>query len=100
MRLSTLFLEQILGHHNKEIISVGTTSTRALESIYWMGNKILNNPESPHEDLKISQWEVYDKQITHPPADAVAALPARLRRRGENHLMIEQRSSIVPAYTI
>jgi len=99
MSLSTLFLEQLLDHLDKEIISVGTTSTRALESIYWMGNKILNNPEIPHEDLKISQWEVYDKQITHPPADAVSALLARLRERGENHLMIETGIIIAPGYT-
>src|SRR5690625_4190949 len=89
MSLSTLFLEQLLDHLDKEIISVGTTSTRALESIYWMGNKILNNPEIPHEDLKISQWEVYDKQITHPPADAMSALLTRLRKREQNHMLIE-----------
>src|SRR5690625_7439273 len=64
-----------------------------------MGNKILNNPEIPHEDLKISQWEVYDKQITHPPADAVSALLTRLRERGENHLMIETGIIIAPGYT-
>lgn len=99
MSLSTIFLEQLLDQLDKQIISVGTTSTRALESIYWMGNKILNNPEIPHKDLKISQWEVYDEQTTHPPVEAVSALLARLRERGDNHLMMETGIIIAPDYT-
>jgi S-adenosylmethionine:tRNA ribosyltransferase-isomerase len=43
----------------KNSVCVGTTSLRALESIYWMGLKTYLNPEIPFDQLEISQWEVY-----------------------------------------
>ena len=36
-------IEKIYKHHNKNIIAVGTTTLRTLESLYWMGIK---NPKS------------------------------------------------------
>lgn len=41
------------------ITAVGTTTVRTLESIYWIGIKLINNKiENSH--FNISQWEVYD----------------------------------------
>lgn len=40
-----------------KIISVGTTTLRTLESVYWMGVKLLLGKEKFN---KITQWEVYD----------------------------------------
>lgn len=42
---------------NKKIISVGTTTMRTLESIYWHGVKILSNKAT--EEIDIKQWEAY-----------------------------------------
>ena len=99
MSLSTKFLEQLLDHLDKQIISVGTTSTRALESIYWMGNKILNHPDISPENLKITQWEVYEDQIAHSAEKAVSALLNWLRTRKHDHLMIETGIIIAPGYS-
>ncbi|MBK8808505.1 MAG: S-adenosylmethionine:tRNA ribosyltransferase-isomerase [Bacteroidales bacterium] len=49
-------LEQII-NANYFIIAVGTTSLRTLESIYWLGCKLIETGEMPN---KISQWEVYN----------------------------------------
>ncbi|WP_421919717.1 S-adenosylmethionine:tRNA ribosyltransferase-isomerase [Marinifilum sp.] len=38
------------------VIAVGTTSVRTLESLYWMGVKILTNNEEPR---LLKQWEAY-----------------------------------------
>jgi len=38
------------------IIAVGTTSVRSLESLYWMGVKLLCNAENPS---LLKQWEAY-----------------------------------------
>lgn len=53
-------IRQLLNHHN-HIFSVGTTSLRTLESIYWMGVKTILKPGISNEELTIKQWEVYDE---------------------------------------
>ncbi|PBQ31449.1 S-adenosylmethionine tRNA ribosyltransferase [Sphingobacteriaceae bacterium] len=44
----------------KKIIAVGTTSSRTLESLYWMGLKAFHNKNISLHELEITQWEVYD----------------------------------------
>lgn len=46
----------------KKIIAVGTTSSRTLESLYWMGLKAHYNKSISLHELEITQWEVYDLQ--------------------------------------
>ena len=56
--------------HGGEAIAVGTTSVRTLESLYYIGQKILRNPNITEEELHVGQWEPY----TDPPP---APLPVR-----------------------
>lgn len=42
--------------HNNPLYAVGTTSVRTLESIYWLGVKILSKPKITRHELFISQW--------------------------------------------
>jgi len=42
--------------HDSNITAVGTTSLRALESIYWIGVKMLEKIDNP---MKIDQWVAY-----------------------------------------
>lgn len=48
-------------YHNieKTITAVGTTSLRTLESLYWIGEKIANNPAIQPKDLLVDQWQPY-----------------------------------------
>ena len=46
--------------HDCKAIAVGTTSVRTLESLYYMGLKVLRNPELTEEQLHVSQWEPYE----------------------------------------
>jgi len=48
------------------VIAVGTTSARTLESLYWLGVKILGNKESEHP-FHIDQWMPYQFQDTSLP---------------------------------
>jgi len=45
--------------NGKEIIAVGTTSCRTLESLYWLGFKIYKDKNVLPEALFIDQWEPY-----------------------------------------
>jgi S-adenosylmethionine:tRNA ribosyltransferase-isomerase len=93
------FLEQLLNNIDRKIIGIGTTATRTLESIYWMGNKILNRGDLSIAELKISQWEVYEPQPIHSRREAVAALIEFILGKNLNYLMIETEIIIAPGYT-
>ena len=53
-------IERILAHQC-QVIAVGTTSVRTLESLYYMGLKVLANPDLTEDALHVSQWEPYDQ---------------------------------------
>lgn len=52
-------------------IAVGTTSVRTLESLYYVGLRLKDNPESTEEQLHIEQWEPYDKTASISPLEAL-----------------------------
>jgi S-adenosylmethionine:tRNA ribosyltransferase-isomerase len=52
-------IERLIAHGGKAI-AVGTTSVRTLESLYYMGLKVLANPDIREEQLHVSQWEPYE----------------------------------------
>ncbi len=55
------FLKEILAIlQAKNLICVGTTSMRALESMYWLGCMLLKNPALKEADLLVPQWIAYD----------------------------------------
>ena len=51
-------IERLIAHDGCAI-AVGTTSVRTLESLYYMGLKVIGNPDIKEEDLHVSQWEPY-----------------------------------------
>ena len=93
------FLENILEKIGQPIITVGTTSTRTLESIFWMGNKVLNNSEISFEDLKVGQWTPYETKDIHTAEEAVRALLNWLCTHKQNHISIETEIIIAPSYS-
>ncbi len=50
---------EALLRHNGECTAVGTTSVRTLESLYYIGRKIMANPDASEDELKVGQWEPY-----------------------------------------
>ncbi len=56
---------------DKIITPVGTTSTRTIESLYWFGNNLLNNPEAIVNRFTVSQWQPYENNFQHPVKDAL-----------------------------
>lgn len=54
-------IERLIAHEGRAI-AVGTTSVRTLESLYYMGLKVLANPDIKEENLHVSQWEPYNVQ--------------------------------------
>ena len=52
-------IERLIAHQGKAI-AVGTTSVRTLESLYYMGLKVLRNADITEDLLHVNQWEPYD----------------------------------------
>jgi len=50
-------VEDLLNYQGKNIIAVGTTTTRSLESMYWYGCKLIADKNA---DFHIQQWEPYE----------------------------------------
>ena len=51
-------IERLIAHGGSAI-AVGTTSVRTLESLYYMGLKVMRNPDIAEEELHVNQWEPY-----------------------------------------
>ena len=83
------------------IYAVGTTSVRTLESIYWMGVKIMSTPSLKPEDLSIDQWEVYDTLQQHAvaPKQAIESLLNWMERNQLTRILSKTQILIAPGYS-
>ena len=92
-------IERILAHQC-QVIAVGTTSVRTLESLYYMGLKVLANPDLTEDALHVSQWEPYDQPTADSPQPSVAlqALLDWMSRRQLTVLHSSTQIIIAPGY--
>ena len=51
-------IEKLYNHFGKPIIPVGTTTVRTLESLYWFGVKLSQNPNL--DAMHVLQWDPYE----------------------------------------
>lgn len=59
-------IERLLAHEGR-CIAVGTTSVRTLESLYYIGVMLKNNPLAAQDDLHVPQWMPYEYAATDGP---------------------------------
>ena len=94
-------LKRLLAHEG-HAIAVGTTSVRTLESLYYMGLKVMQNPGIREEELHVNQWEPYDVGCTMSDVDSIEALQALYDWMVLNDLSVLHSSTqiiIAPGYT-
>ena len=60
-------------NHDCQAIAVGTTSVRTLESLYYMGLKVIANPDLTEDQLHVSQWEPYEREQVKVNSEKFAA---------------------------
>lgn len=80
------------------LIAVGTTSVRTLESLYYIGNKIAQNPNAHAEELVVHQWEPYDLAYSMTEVEALEQILAYLDRNGEENLVTATQILIAPGF--
>ena len=93
-------IERLLAHQG-HCTAVGTTSVRTLESLFYIGLKILQNPDIKEKDLHIDQWLPYDTADQCTDINSTDALQAILRwmdTNGCNALHTTTQIIIAPGY--
>lgn len=95
--------------HRCQCIAVGTTSVRTLESLYYIGVKLVGNPDAAEENLHVNQWEPYDLPhddhglaiVNGEPVSverAIAAIRDWLEKDGVDALHASTQIIIAPGY--
>ena len=79
------------------IIAVGTTSVRTLESLYYIGLKIHLDPST--KDLHIPQWMPYETEGTLSTTDALQEIINYLKKNNLTTLHANTQILIKPGYT-
>ena len=93
-------IERLIAHEGCAI-AVGTTSVRTLESLYYMGLKVIQNPDIKEEELHVMQWEPYDDGCKMDDVKSVDALQALLDWMVRHELTVLHSSTqiiIAPGY--
>ena len=93
-------IEKLLAH-DAQAIAVGTTSVRTLESLYYMGLKVMRNPDVKEEELHVEQWEPYGASLNEKSVSASEALRVLLDwmdRNGLKTLHSATQIIIAPGY--
>ena len=91
---------QKLINHKGCAIAVGTTSVRTLESLYYMGLKVMHHPDLTEAQLHVAQWEPYEK-VESEEVKSEEALQALAGWMDTHHLEVLHSSTqiiIAPGY--
>ncbi|WP_299819044.1 S-adenosylmethionine:tRNA ribosyltransferase-isomerase [uncultured Pontibacter sp.] len=97
--ISKAFLEKLLQHLGNPVIPVGTTSMRSLESLYWLGAKVWQQPALPAQELHVTQWQAYESIEVPNAEEAVTALLKYMEAQNSEYLHASTQIIIAPGYT-
>jgi S-adenosylmethionine:tRNA ribosyltransferase-isomerase len=89
---------------NQNIIAVGTTSLRTIESLFWMGLKAQQNPGAALHQLEIKQWDPYNLHCEHyskeHTVETLQALLNWMHKNELNRLLCKTQIMIAPGYKL
>lgn len=90
-------IQNLVDHLDKNIVAVGTTSLRTLESLYWLGVK--QSGFNSQQSMEITQWEVYDhKEKIISPKEALENLIRWLTARDLDNLIAKTQIIVATGY--
>jgi S-adenosylmethionine:tRNA ribosyltransferase-isomerase len=77
---------------------VGTTSLRTLESLYWLGVKIIQSGGMANLSPQIKQWEAYNLPQKYPMKESFQAIRDWMDKQQIKEFVASTRLMIVPGY--
>jgi len=94
------FIETLLKNLYNPVVAVGTTSLRTLESLYWLGNILIENPNAFDTAMPVlEQWIPYEDTPQHNTVQALEALLHFLQKHNHSKLLAKTQIIIAPEYT-
>jgi S-adenosylmethionine:tRNA ribosyltransferase-isomerase len=97
--VSKLFIDSLQKNLSQNIIAVGTTSLRTIESLYWLGVKTIFNPSINITELTVSQWDPYELPVSNiTPSQALLSLNDWLDKHAMKRLITKTQIIIAPGY--
>jgi len=95
--VSKSLIQKLIGHLDKNIVAVGTTSLRTLESLYWLGVK--QPTVDSQQSMEITQWEVYEhKEKMISTKEALENLIKWMNEKAIDNLTAKTQIIIAPGY--
>jgi len=80
---------------------VGTTSIRTVETLYWIGVKIINGKwKTNNNDIAVQQWDVYETDTTHSVETSLQALINWMQLNNMQQLITKTQIIITPYYQL
>lgn len=97
--IDKVWLQKCL-QHQSNIIAVGTTSLRTLESLYHIGLKLIKDPTHSEDNvLTLKQWEPYEANIQRiTMQESWKAILAWMDKTGKEKLIAKTGILIAPGY--
>jgi len=98
-------IETLMQYANKTIVPVGTTSLRTIETLYWMGVKIVHQQQQSNihpslDDIIIKQWDAYELPQTIEVGVALSSLIQWMKKNHLQRLVTTTQVLIAPGYTL
>lgn len=90
-------IENLIRHNRKPVVPVGTTSTRTLESLYWLG-VMLAEQGTDLRPLHVEQWFPYGDHAPMTTPEALRHVVDYLDRHGLTRLEASTALMIAPSY--
>ena len=77
------------------VVAAGTTSMRTLESLYWLGVRVLDGKETD----SVHQWDAYTSDAIYSKEEALMALLNHLDAMNRNSICASSSICIAPGYS-
>ena len=91
-------IEKMLGNESV-LVAVGTTSLRTIESLYYIGVKILKGKMVSSDNITVEQWDPYDKENNvYSAKESLLAILEYMKNNKMNVLIASTQIMIAPGY--
>ena len=101
MQVNADTIQSLLSYFDKHITAVGTTSLRTIESLYWMGVKIIHQSNITPDELSILQWDAYELNNQNISSqESLSALLKWMQQHNLSSLIAKTQLLIVPGYQL
>jgi S-adenosylmethionine:tRNA ribosyltransferase-isomerase len=99
MEVSYATVQRLMQQDGRKIVAVGTTSLRTLESLYWIGSKLISTSEIDLHGIAVSQWDPYELPGTSTTYEALAAVAEYMNVHKLSKLITRTQILIAPGYS-